>query len=59
MTVYEAKAQLAQRIADAINESKLNPTMIRLTLAEMDRAVAQLEEQQYQQSIAEKEVKDA
>lgn len=54
MTVYEAKAQFAQKIADAINESKLNPTMIRITLAEMDRTVAQLEEQQYQQSIAEK-----
>ena len=59
MTLGEAKAQLAQKIADAINESKLNPTMIRLMLADIDRTLAQLEEQQYQQSIAEKEVKDA
>ena len=59
MTLGQARAQFAQKIADVINESKLNPTIIRLTLAEIDRTLAQLEEQQYQQSIAEKEVKDA
>lgn len=55
MTLNEAKAQFAQTIATAINESKLPPTVIRLILADMDRAVAQLEEEQYQKSIASEE----
>lgn len=59
MTLTEAKLDFTQKIANAINESKLNPTMIRLILADMDRTLAQLEEQQYQSATAEKEVTDA
>ena len=54
MTLSEAKVQFATQLATAINESHLPPTVIRNVLADMDRVVAQLEEQQYQQSIAEK-----
>ena len=53
MTIGEARAKFSQKIADVINESKLNPTMIRLILADMDRTLAQLEEQQYQSAVAE------
>ena len=51
MTLAEAKVDFSQKIANAINESKLNPTMMRLILADMDRTLAQLEEQQFQQAL--------
>lgn len=59
MTLSEAKMQFAQNMANMINESKLPPTVIRNVLADMDRAVAQLEEQQYQSACAAKEKDDA
>lgn len=51
MTITEAKIDFSQKLANAINESKLNPTMMRLILADMDRTLAQLEEQQFQQAL--------
>ena len=59
MTLNEARVDLSKKLADAINESKLNPTTIRLILADLDNVLAQLEEQQYQSAIAEKEGEDA
>lgn len=53
MTLTEARTEFTQKVADAINQSKLPPTVIRLVLADMDRAVAQMEEEQWQKSIAE------
>ena len=52
MTLSEAKMQFAQNMANLINESKLPPTVIRNILADMDRAVARLEEEQFQKSLA-------
>ena len=54
MTINEAKFSLAQIIADAINESHLPPTMVRLVLADLDRALAQEEERLYQLALSEK-----
>ena len=51
MTLVDAKIDFSQKLANAINESKLNPTMMRLILADMDRTLAQLEEQQFQQAL--------
>lgn len=51
MTIADAKIDFSQKLANAINESKLNPTMMRLILADMDRTLAQLEEQQFQQAL--------
>ena len=48
MTLAEAKGVFAKKIADTINESKLPPTIVRMVLADIDKAVAVLEEQQYQ-----------
>ena len=59
MTLVDAKIDFSQKLANAINESKLNPTMMRLILADMDRTLAQLEEQQFQQALeSEKESND-
>lgn len=54
MTLIEARIDLSQKIADAINESKMPPTMARLVLADIDRALAQEEERLYQLAVAEK-----
>jgi hypothetical protein len=51
MTLSEAKMAFANKLATDINESKLPPTVIRIVLADMDRAVAQLEEQQFQSAL--------
>ena len=55
MTLAEAKGVFAKKIADTINESKLPPTIVRMVLADIDKAVAVLEEQQYQKSMASEE----
>ena len=54
MTITEAKIDFSQKLANAINESKLNPTMMRLILADMDRTLAQLEKLQFQAQFEEK-----
>lgn len=54
MTITEARIDLSQKLADAINESKLNPTMVRLVLSDLDRALAQEEERLYQLAVGEK-----
>lgn len=54
MTITEARIDLSQKLADAINESKLNPTMVRLVLSDLDRALAQEEERLYQLALNEK-----
>ena len=55
MTLSEAKLQFAQSIANLINESHLPPTVCRLVLADIDRTLAQLEEQQFQKALEGKE----
>jgi len=55
MTLSEAKLQFAQSIANLINESHLPPTVCRIVLADIDRTLAQLEEQQFQKSLEGKE----
>lgn len=52
MTLAQAQGQFANSLADLINESKLPPTVIRNILSDMDRAVARLEEEQFQKSLA-------
>lgn len=54
MTITEARIDLSQKIADAINESHLPPTMVRLVLSDLDRALAQEEERLYQLALSEK-----
>ena len=55
MTLAEAKLAFANTIAQAVNESKLPPTVVRNVLADIDRAVAQLEEQQFQSALTAEE----
>lgn len=54
MTITEARIDLSQKLADAINTSHLPPTMVRLVLADLDRALAQEEERLYQLALSEK-----
>lgn len=51
MTITEARIDLSQKLADAINTSHLPPTMVRLVLADLDRALAQEEERLYQLAL--------
>ena len=51
MRLTDAKIELSQKIADALNESKLNPTQKIMILMEISRTLAQLEEQQFQQAL--------
>lgn len=51
MTLPEAKLKLAQDIAELINNSKLPPTICRMVLMDIDRSLAQLEEDIFQKSL--------
>lgn len=50
MTLSEAKLSFAQSVANLINESHLPPTICRIVLADIDRTLAELEEQQFQKA---------
>lgn len=50
MTLSEAKLNFAQSVANLINESHLPPTICRIVLADIDRTLAELEEQQFQKA---------
>ena len=47
MTFNEAKNLLAQKIADAVNESDLPPTACRMILNDIDMQLEAMEEEQY------------
>lgn len=57
MTIVEARIDLTQKIADAINDAKLPPTMVRLILGDLDKVLEQEEDRLYQNAISEKESK--